>query len=112
MHSDTLQTGLVSVEYDRVQPAGAMSYTPAQKKRKLNETGFEVPDSEDEYGWGEEDASALPGQPPQWQGSEDIILGTHTDTEDDDNSHVDDHKSDPTPKENLSRTEPHCPGHV
>lgn len=64
-----------------------MAYTPAQK-RKLEETGFEVLDSEDEYGWGEEDNSALPGQPPQWQGSEDIILGTHTDTDNDDTDPV------------------------
>lgn len=48
-----------------------------QQKRKLGQTGFEVPDSEDDedYGWGEEDEAALPAPPPQWQGSEDILLG-------------------------------------
>lgn len=89
MCSHALQTGLAPVNYDTVQPAGAMSYTPAQK-RKLDETGFEVPDSEDEYGWGEEDNSALPGQPPQWQGSEDIILGTCPDTDGDEDEDEDD----------------------
>lgn len=47
-----------------------------QHKRKVDETDLEVPDSEDDedYGWAEEDESTLP-QPPQWQGSEDILLG-------------------------------------
>lgn len=75
-----------------------MLYTPAQK-RKLDDAGFEVPDSEDEYGWGEQDTSALPGQPPQWQGSEDIILGTHPDTDtnegEDESTHTDDQDLDP-----------------
>ena len=46
-------------------------------KRKLGETDFELPDSQDEdYGWEDEDAAAMPTV-PQWQGSEDILLG-HT----------------------------------
>lgn len=73
------------MDYDAVQSQGALSYIPAQK-RKLDGTGFEVPDTEDEYGWGEEDISALPGQPPQWQGSEDIILGTRPETDDEDDN--------------------------
>lgn len=92
------QTGLVPVEYDGVQPAGAISYTPVQK-RKLDETGFEVPDSEDEYGWEEEDISALPGQPPQWQGSEDIILGAHPETDEDDANDVDSNSGNGDDKE-------------
>lgn len=72
------------MDYDGDQPVGAVSYIPAQK-RKLDETGFEVPDSEDdEYGWHEEYNSALPGQPPQWQGSEDILLGQHPKMDDQD----------------------------
>jgi hypothetical protein len=49
----------------------------ARPKRKLGEAGFEVPDSEDDedYGWADEDEAALPAPPPQWQGSEDILLG-------------------------------------
>jgi hypothetical protein len=48
-----------------------------QQKRKLGETGFEVPNSEDDedYGWLDEDEASLPAPPPQWQGSEDILLG-------------------------------------
>lgn len=71
-----------------VQPPGAISSTPAPK-RKLDETGFEVPDSEDEYGWAEEDCTLLPGRPPQWQGSEDLILGTRPDGDGDDNNATD-----------------------
>ncbi|KAI3402085.1 hypothetical protein diail_14 [Diaporthe ilicicola] len=68
-------TGLAPAQFDGL----AASSTTPWPKRKLDETGFEVPDSEDEdYGWQEKDSSLLPGMPPQWQGSEDLILGqTH-----------------------------------
>jgi hypothetical protein len=38
----------------------------------------EIPDSEEtdeDYGWQDEDDAAMPGMPPQWQGSEDLLLG-------------------------------------
>lgn len=83
------QTGLIPVSYDGNKPSVAFSSTPGQK-RKLGEAGFEVPDSEDEdYGWQEEDTSLLPGMPPQWQGSEDVMLGQHH-NETDDEGNVDD----------------------
>lgn len=46
-------------------------------KRKLGQTDLEVPDSEDDedYGWADEDEAAMPAPPPQWQGSEDLLLG-------------------------------------
>jgi hypothetical protein len=46
-------------------------------KRKLSHTNFEIPDSEDDedYGWADEDEASMPAPPPQWQGSEDILLG-------------------------------------
>jgi hypothetical protein len=37
-----------------------------------------VPDSDDDdedYGWQDEDDGAMPAMPPQWQGSEDLLLG-------------------------------------
>lgn len=54
-----------------------MNSDAAPHKRKLGQTELEVPDSEDEedYGWDEGDDATLPPPPPQWQGSEDIILG-------------------------------------
>ncbi|KAI6785316.1 DNA recombination/repair protein RecA/RadB [Emericellopsis cladophorae] len=56
-------------------------------KRKIADTGFEVPDSEDdEYGWAEDDEAAMPPPPSQWQGSEDVILGHEIGQSDDDNS--------------------------
>lgn len=63
-----------------------MTNGQAASKRKLGQTELEVPDSEDEedYGWDEGDDAALPPPPPQWQGSEDIILGHdvgHSDSE-------------------------------
>lgn len=80
MRANGRQRGVVALDYDGIQPAGAFSYT---QKRKLDETGFEIPDSEDEdYGWQGEDDNALPGPPPQWQGSEDILLGHHPEAED------------------------------
>ena len=66
---------MVPAQYDR----HAASSTTAGPKRKLGETAFEIADSEDEdYGWQEKDSSLLPGMPPQWQGSEDLILGQQT----------------------------------
>ncbi|KAK2613693.1 hypothetical protein N8I77_000586 [Diaporthe amygdali] len=71
-------TGLSPAHFD----GHAASSTTSGPKRKLDETGFEVPDSEDEdYGWQEKDSSLLPGMPPQWQGSEDLILGQNHETE-------------------------------
>ncbi|KAG9259066.1 P-loop containing nucleoside triphosphate hydrolase protein [Emericellopsis atlantica] len=56
-------------------------------KRKIADTGFEVPDSEDDdYGWAEDDEAAMPPPPSQWQGSEDVILGHEIGQSDDDNS--------------------------
>ncbi|PHH87465.1 hypothetical protein CDD83_8842 [Cordyceps sp. RAO-2017] len=77
--------GVASVDYD-ADAAGSLSGGPAdlgRRKRKLGQTELEVPDSEDEgdegedddYGWAGEDEEALPAPPPQWQGSEDILLG-------------------------------------
>lgn len=70
------QKGLVSVEHDATQASAILSST-AQPKRKLGSTDFEVADSEDEYGWDDEDSNELPPNPSQWQGSEDILLGNH-----------------------------------
>ncbi|KAF6840935.1 rad55 protein [Colletotrichum plurivorum] len=77
--------GLIGVHYDTDQPSMLLSTTP-RAKRKLAEAGLEVPDSEDdddeEYGWEREDDAALPGMPPQWQGSEDLLLGTQAGSDD------------------------------
>ncbi|KPM35607.1 hypothetical protein AK830_g10965 [Neonectria ditissima] len=64
--------GVAKVPYDATQ-----SIEMTGQKRKLGQTGLEVPDSEDDenYGWGDGDDAAMPAPPPQWQGSEDIILG-------------------------------------
>ncbi|KXH37574.1 hypothetical protein CSAL01_07485, partial [Colletotrichum salicis] len=87
-------TGVVGVQYDTSQPSVFLPTAP-RAKRKLAEAGLEVPDSEEddeEYGWAREDESALPGPPPQWQGSEDILLGTQAaESEDDGSSDGDGH---------------------
>ncbi|KAH9236746.1 hypothetical protein K456DRAFT_1831500 [Colletotrichum gloeosporioides 23] len=77
--------GLIGVYYDTSQPSILLSRSP-RTKRKLAEAGLEVPDSEDdeEYGWEREDDAALPGMPPQWQGSEDLLLGTQAESDDED----------------------------
>lgn len=57
------------------------------QKRKLGQTSFEVPDSEDEdYGWADEDEASMPAPPPQWQGSEDVILGQEVGRSDEEGS--------------------------
>lgn len=64
------------MEYGDLTNMAAEPAILMRHKRKLDETDLEVPDSEDDedYGWAEEDESTLP-QPPQWQGSEDLLLG-------------------------------------
>lgn len=51
---------------------------PLPQKRKLSATNFEIPDSDaeddEDYGWAEEDEEQVPPMPPQWQGSEDILV--------------------------------------
>ncbi|ROV91691.1 hypothetical protein VMCG_09271 [Cytospora schulzeri] len=92
-------TGLIPASYDGIKPSVAFSSTPGPK-RKLGEAGFEVPDSEDEdYGWQEEDTSLLPGMPPQWQGSEDVILGQHPETDDEGNVDDSELEADKAPDE-------------
>ncbi|KAI0386058.1 P-loop containing nucleoside triphosphate hydrolase protein [Hypomontagnella monticulosa] len=73
--------GLVSVDLAGDQASLPASPSP-HLKRKLNQTDFEVADSEGEdYGWEDEDESEMPNMPPQWQGSEDILLGQAEDDE-------------------------------
>lgn len=82
------------LDYDGLEPTDATAYTRAQK-RKLDDTGFEVPDSEDEdYGWQDDDDNALPRPPPQWQGSEDLLLGQNPDADADDDQADDSEDSD------------------
>jgi len=51
---------------------------PLPQKRKISATDFEIPDSDaeddEDYGWAEDDEGAIPAMPPQWQGSEDILV--------------------------------------
>jgi hypothetical protein len=74
------QTGLVAASFDSSESARIRSQGPALK-RKLEETDFEVADSDEDYGWApDEDGDSMPPQPSQWQGSEDLLLGTHRQT--------------------------------
>lgn len=72
------QTGLVTASIDSSESARISSHGAALK-RKLEDTDFEVADSDDEdYGWAEEEiGDSMPPNPSQWQGSEDLILGLH-----------------------------------
>lgn len=63
----------------QLPPARNLPSTPIlPQKRKISATDLEVPDSEGEddedYGWAEEDEGTVPVMPPQWQGSEDILI--------------------------------------
>ncbi|KAF4455347.1 hypothetical protein F53441_2310 [Fusarium austroafricanum] len=75
--------GVSQVPYEALQ-----SVELARHKRKLGQTELEVPDSEDDedYGWADEDEAAMPAPPPQWQGSEDLILGQGIGQSEDENS--------------------------
>lgn len=67
---DITKVGLVEEHYTAVPPRSSIY------KRKLGDTEL-VPRSgdDDDYGWDHEDEDNLPSMPPQWQGSEDILLG-------------------------------------
>ncbi|KAI1014645.1 hypothetical protein LB503_003651 [Fusarium chuoi] len=75
--------GISQVPYEALQ-----TFELARHKRKLGQTELEVPDSEDDedYGWADEDEAAMPAPPPQWQGSEDLILGQDIGQSEDENS--------------------------
>ncbi|RFN43795.1 DNA repair protein rhp55 [Fusarium flagelliforme] len=75
--------GIAQVPYEALQ-----TFELARHKRKLGETELEVPDSEDDedYGWADEDEAAMPAPPPQWQGSEDLILGQDVGQSEEENS--------------------------
>ncbi len=61
----------------------ALAANPRRQKRKFDEADYEIADSEGEdYGWEDEDEAEMPNMPPQWQGSEDLLLGR---AEEDDN---------------------------
>ncbi|KAI1131376.1 P-loop containing nucleoside triphosphate hydrolase protein [Nemania abortiva] len=68
--------GLTEVRLGSNQPPLSLSTNLRHQKRKFNETDFEIADSEGEdYGWEDEDEAQMPNMPPQWQGSEDILIG-------------------------------------
>jgi hypothetical protein len=102
MHADTKQTGLQPLALPNLltqPPQEAITralpnQTPIQspslplpQKRKLFATDLEILDSEGEddedYGWAEEDDENIPPMPPQWQGSEDILVPPAGELEDD-----------------------------
>ncbi|KAM0499328.1 hypothetical protein ACHAPB_005995 [Verticillium nonalfalfae] len=70
-------------------PSVVLTSTP-RRKRKMDDAGLEVPDSDEgegDYGWEVDDDAAAP-VPPQTQGSEDLLLGVNHglyDEDDDEN---------------------------
>ena len=71
------QTGLVAASIDSTETARIRSHG-AVLKRKLDDTDFEVADSDEDYGWADdENGDSMPPNPSQWQGSEDLIIGLH-----------------------------------
>ncbi|RYP26422.1 hypothetical protein DL767_008046 [Monosporascus sp. MG133] len=90
---DIQSDALVGIETDGSQPSLVLS--TSHGKRKLDETDFELADSEDEdYGWDDEDTVEMPTV-PQWQGSEDILLGHKEDDGNQSEATSDDHPQDP-----------------
>ncbi|KAI0428282.1 P-loop containing nucleoside triphosphate hydrolase protein [Xylaria sp. FL1042] len=68
--------GLAGLDLKTNQASLALATTHRRHKRKFDETDYEIADSEGEdYGWEDEDEAEMPNMPPQWQGSEDLLLG-------------------------------------
>ncbi|CAG8951989.1 hypothetical protein HYFRA_00000724 [Hymenoscyphus fraxineus] len=63
----------LAAQNNNLNPTSTPQNIP-QKRKRSNE----IPDSEGEddedYGWAEEDEEDVPVMPPQWQGSEDILI--------------------------------------
>jgi hypothetical protein len=102
-HADIEQTGLepLALPIAPTQPQDPVRHhtlpnqapvetrsLPLPQKRKLSATDLEIPDSEGEddedYGWAEEDEEDIPPMPPQWQGSEDILVPPEVELEGED----------------------------
>ncbi|KAI0410253.1 P-loop containing nucleoside triphosphate hydrolase protein [Xylaria grammica] len=75
--------GLAGLDLETNQASLALATNPRRQKRKFDETDYEIADSEGEdYGWEDEDEAEMPNMPPQWQGSEDLLLGRPEDGDD------------------------------
>ncbi|KAI1176784.1 P-loop containing nucleoside triphosphate hydrolase protein [Nemania sp. FL0916] len=80
---EILDGGLVGLDLETNRPSFALGTGSHRHKRKFEDTNFEIPDSEGEdYGWEDEDEAEMPNMPPQWQGSEDLLLGRVEEDED------------------------------
>ncbi|RWA07479.1 hypothetical protein EKO27_g7636 [Xylaria grammica] len=76
--------GLAGLDLETNQASLALATNPRRQKRKFDETDYEIADSEGEdYGWEDEDEAEMPNMPPQWQGSEDLLLGRPAEDGDD-----------------------------
>ncbi|KAH8804947.1 P-loop containing nucleoside triphosphate hydrolase protein [Xylogone sp. PMI_703] len=114
---EIITEGLRPVSLPEIQQDNRqLSYNPISstpllpRKRKLSATGLEIPDSEGEddedYGWAEDDEEAVPEMPPQWQGSEDILVPPPGELEADSENEEDDteeKEGEQEPEENISR---------
>ncbi|RFU35812.1 hypothetical protein B7463_g535, partial [Scytalidium lignicola] len=114
---EIVKEGLKPISLPEMQPDhGHLPYSPINftpslpQKRKLSATGLEIPDSEGEddedYGWAEEDEEAVPEMPPQWQGSEDILVPApgelEADSENNEEDDTEEHEGEPH-KENFRK---------
>ncbi|KAI1162435.1 P-loop containing nucleoside triphosphate hydrolase protein [Nemania serpens] len=68
--------GLAGLDLETNGPSLTLATNARHQKRKFAQSDFEIADSEGEdYGWEYEDEAEMPNMPPQWQGSEDLLLG-------------------------------------
>ncbi|KAI1298954.1 P-loop containing nucleoside triphosphate hydrolase protein [Xylaria venustula] len=82
--------GLVGLDPEPSQASLAFATNRRRQKRKFDGNDYEIADSEGEdYGWEDEDEADMPDMPPQWQGSEDLLLGRGYDDDDDDDDNTD-----------------------
>ncbi|KAI1118717.1 P-loop containing nucleoside triphosphate hydrolase protein [Nemania sp. NC0429] len=72
--------GLVALDLETNGSSLTLATNTRHQKRKFAQSDFEIADSEGEdYGWEDEDEAEMPNMPPQWQGSEDLLLGVEED---------------------------------
>ncbi|CAK7230352.1 hypothetical protein SEUCBS140593_007559 [Sporothrix eucalyptigena] len=96
---DVTETGVYEEHYTAVPPRSSTSIY----KRKFGDTELDARiGDDDDYGWDNDDDDDLPNMPPQWQGSEDILLGQnrYEEEEEDDEEEEEDVVEIPPPTVN------------
>lgn len=73
----------MSITTSQVEENAILPSSNGQRKLEIGDSEEEgLDDSDDDYGWDEEDEANMPDPPPQTQGSEDLLIPGPVELED------------------------------